>query len=524
MSNARTLWQDRFVAIFALLAGIGIAQPVLAQTTQWQAAQPSPAPMQRWSAVEFPASRPAMSEYANSARQAPLARLIENPDQTDGAPPFALTDQTGTIQRYVEPVPGIDLAANIGQIVVVRNDTGPILLASQLELPRQSLHPLVGESVGGASGYSGGRSFASPRRMASSTGVQQVQYVDDDDSTVQLLPDEMGLPDGSSGGAGGVRPLETLGSGGEFGGFPGQMMPDGTSGPGCDPQFGGPMQYGPGMMQANPGPMAEPFPQYGGPGHGTNDGYGAAAGGSESQRTHLYGDVEFNFFRTRFSEDALGKPSEAYEFSPRFVLGVQNLGNLDARVRYWHYGRDPEVLGNGDIRLEFDVLDLELLHRFEGRKSQLALAAGVRLAHLQLKDDADAKSSSDMLGLTMAADGLTPFHSSSAGYFGWVYGGRVSLLGGDWGGDPGSEFVDHQVRDDNVLVTEFYAGAEVSRRWRNLNLQGAPSSKFKTGGATCWPATPTSNRSASSAPGCKLAPNSKSPRTLAGECGGTPQR
>src|SRR4051794_36003511 len=36
---------------------------------------------------------------------APLARLIQNPDQTNGAPPFALTDQSGTIQRYVEPVP-----------------------------------------------------------------------------------------------------------------------------------------------------------------------------------------------------------------------------------------------------------------------------------------------------------------------------------------------------------------------------------------------------------------------------------
>src|SRR4051812_32881617 len=29
-------------------------------------------------------------------RRAPLARLVENPDQTDGAPPFALADQTGT--------------------------------------------------------------------------------------------------------------------------------------------------------------------------------------------------------------------------------------------------------------------------------------------------------------------------------------------------------------------------------------------------------------------------------------------
>ena len=72
-------------------------------------------------------------------RRAPMARLIENPDQTDGAPPFALTDQTGTIQRYVEPVPGIELSSHVGQVVTVRNDTGSTLLASQLELPPPAL-------------------------------------------------------------------------------------------------------------------------------------------------------------------------------------------------------------------------------------------------------------------------------------------------------------------------------------------------------------------------------------------------
>src|SRR6476646_10190869 len=74
----------------------------------------------------------------NMPRRAPMARLIENPDQTDGAPPFALADQTGTVQRYVEPVPGIDLASHVGQLVVVRHDTGSTILASQLELPPQT--------------------------------------------------------------------------------------------------------------------------------------------------------------------------------------------------------------------------------------------------------------------------------------------------------------------------------------------------------------------------------------------------
>ncbi len=423
-----------------------------------------------------PNSRPAMSENANSPRRAPLARLIENPDQTAGAPPFALTDQTGTIQRYVEPVPGIDLSAHLGQIVMVRNDTGLTLLASQLQLPRQSLYPLVGEPGRDASDSPGGLSYAAPRHMASGFGVEQAQYVDDDDSTVELLPNDMQLPGGSPGGPGRVPPLEMLGAGGEYGGFPSQMMPDGRYGPGCDPQFCDPMQGAPGMMQPYSGPMVGPCPQCGGyhsnPGHYPDGGCDATANAPDSQRMHLYGDVEFNFLRPRFTEDALGKLSEAYEFSPRFILGVQNIGNLDARVRYWHYGRDTEVLGYGDIRLEFDVLDIEAVHRFEGRRSQLALAAGVRLAHLQLKDDADEKAASDMLGLTMAADGLTPCVRFSSGYCGWVYGGRVSLLGGDWGGDDNSVFIDHQVRDDNVLVTELYAGAQIARRFRNVELHG----------------------------------------------------
>src|SRR3954471_7541998 len=74
-----------------------------------------------------------IQQHSNGLQRAPFGRLIENPDQTEGAPPFALADQTGTIQRYVEPVPGIDLASHIGQVVTVRHDTGSTLLASQVE-------------------------------------------------------------------------------------------------------------------------------------------------------------------------------------------------------------------------------------------------------------------------------------------------------------------------------------------------------------------------------------------------------
>jgi hypothetical protein len=66
------------------------------------------------------------------------ARLARNPKPKDGNPPYVLIDRYGGIQRYIEPVPQIDLEQHIGQTVSVRRDTGHTLLASQLDLPRAS--------------------------------------------------------------------------------------------------------------------------------------------------------------------------------------------------------------------------------------------------------------------------------------------------------------------------------------------------------------------------------------------------
>ncbi len=436
------------------------------------AAQQHPNPVSANSTFANAFSQTTANQHPLSPRQAPLAWLIENPDQTDGTPPYALTDQNGAVQRYVEPVPGIDLAAYVGQIVSVRNDSGPTLLASQLDLPRQPLRPLVGEAMGRAN--RGGLSPIVPNRTADYSGIIQTQFVDNDDSTVQLLPDDVPMPDAQAVGAGEMQPLEMLGGGPEYG-YPGQLAPCPTCSPGCNPQFCEPMPYGPGMMQPYPAPYVGPCPQCGGYDGGVGcaqNSFDTALSGVDSQRTQVYADVDFNFFRTHLSEDVVGKLSETYELSPRYILGVQNLGNsnLGARIRYWHYGRTTNVLGNSNIRLKLDVLDIEGVHCFAGRNSQLDVSAGIRLADFKIRDTAGDKSSSDMLGLTMAADGLTTCNLFSVGYLGWAYGGRVSILGGDWGGD--SDFVDHHVSDDNILVTELYAGGQFGRRFGNVDLHG----------------------------------------------------
>lgn len=407
-----------------------------------------------------------------------MAWLIENPDQTDGATPFALTDQNGTVQRYVEPVPGLDLSAHLGQLVRVRDDTGLTLLASQLDLPGARHDPRWGGVPPRTARLANGQASAvSPmlplrpmlprNRVEQAQYVEQAQHVDHDDSTVELLPEEAPMPNGS----GGVPQLQAIDADIPYGGYGGPMMPGGPYEPGCDAAGCGPMPYDFGNVSPYGEPMAGPCPQCGGYHDGYSEGSGCPAA-EEASRTHFYGDVEFNFLRPRINGDAVGELSESYQFSPRFVIGVHDIGAMDLRARYWHYGRDTDLLStSGDIRLEFDVADIEVLHRFSGRRSDILLAAGIRFANLRLEDTAGANSASDMIGLTMAADGLTICKRYSHGYRGWVYGGRISLLGGDWGGDTGSAFIGHHVADDNVMVTELYAGAEVSGQLGNVNLQ-----------------------------------------------------
>jgi hypothetical protein len=403
-----------------------------------------------------------------------LARLIENPDESDGAPPYALTDQTGTVQRYVEPVPGIDLAAYVGQVVAVRHDTGQTLLASQLELPPQPLRSATGNAardryaaIDNSSGSS--RQAADSHRM-----VEQVQYVDDDDSSVELLPDDVSISDSDGSPAGSLRPLEGPALGGDFPVYPDQMGPRGFGGPPYGMPYGGPMSYGPGMMEY-PEPMTGPCPncgRYHNFMYGPDSACGEARGNPPPDRAHLSADVELMLLRPSVAENAIGKFSEQLQFSPRIVLGLRGAGNLDGRVRYWHYNRDSDILGTDDeVRVKFDVLDIEALHRFEGRRSELTLSGGVRLAGVKLTDTEDEKSGADYIGLTLAGDGLTPLGRFRGGHFGLVYGGRVAILDGDWGGDDNSLFINQQSRNDNMFVHELYGGVELARRFRVVNVR-----------------------------------------------------
>ncbi len=129
-----------------------------------------------------------------------VAILIINPDTSGGRPPYALTDQFGRIQRYIEPSPGIDLSSHVGTKVRVKNDTGKTLLSSQLELTGASpqLKPLRTQTNNGiASTPSQPSEWKGNGRLL--TPIETVQFDEalpavEEDPAAPIMLDEM-LPD-----------------------------------------------------------------------------------------------------------------------------------------------------------------------------------------------------------------------------------------------------------------------------------------------------------------------------------------
>jgi hypothetical protein len=423
---------------------------------------------------------------APSAPRGPLARLVRNPNSVDGLPPYALADQSGRIQRFVEPTPDVDLESHVDRVVVVRHDTGRTLLASQLELPPLPLHPMLGAAhhVGDLHGSGMGRDMGTQALGA----IQPAHFADDDDDTVQLLPNDEELPGGST--TPGDDPSSM------------QNVPENWSrrGPTNEPLHGKssissmPLDaaYGrlelidpnTGMMGCNacpqceglpPGadPPCEGCPHCAGPNfppeYGPPPGFGPGFRPMPQPYCRWYADVELNFIRTHLSDFVFGKLSEKYELSPRVIVGFKDAALLDGRVRYWHYGQDTPVLGDSAVNVELDVLDIEATHRFNGKALQVLLGGGLRVAGIDIMQDG-AGAGADLLGMTFFIDGRAPLWSLADGRFSWIYGGRLSILGGDWGGDPSSLLVGGLIQDDNVVVHELHTGLDYAFRYEDVDF------------------------------------------------------
>ena len=401
-----------------------------------------------------------------------LARLVLNPDPTPGAPPFALTDQSGVIQRYVEPVPGIELNSYVDNVVVVRHDTGRTLLASQLEFPPQPLYPLLGEE----SGISELMPLANHDRNGGGTAhIERTQFADDDDATVQLLADVEELPDEgpnhSTRQSDTIEPLvDRVGADAEYLSTPDlEIVPGPLEG---DPMYGSPHLSGPSFPGLDGG---QPCPACGNvhvPGEcgtvfpGADPGFGP----NPPQLCRYYASVELNLLRAHILEGPDGKLSEKYEPSPRLTIGFNQTGKIDGRVRYWHYSQDTPILGDGRIDIEMDVLDIEATNLFGTDRFEILTGGGLRVAGIDVEDVNNDAAGADLLGMTLFAEGRKYLCSFQNGRIAWVSGIRVSILGGDWGGDVGNDFTGGPVQDDNLVVHELHAGVVYAVRHPDFDL------------------------------------------------------
>jgi hypothetical protein len=122
-----------------------------------------------------------------------------------------------------------------------------------------------------------------------------------------------------------------------------------------------------------------------------------------------------------------------------------------------------------DIRFEFDVFDLEATSRFRTRRSELVVGGGFRFANVEVVYD-DEPVSNDMPGLTFAIDARTHLCGDCRSEWSAVYGGRISLLGGDWEGSEDALIA--PVRDDNLVTQELYGGVEYVHRFPSCNMFG----------------------------------------------------
>ena len=178
----------------------------------------------------------------------------------------------------------------------------------------------------------------------------------------------------------------------------------------------------------------------------------------EGHGSVYFAEVQIMWLRAHMMEDAVGKLSEQYNWSPRLIAGYESANGIGARGRYWHYSHETPILDTGDdIRFEFSTIDLEGTARFAMKKADLVVSAGFRWANLEIELDDEATDTSAP-GLTVAADVRTEICRKCNSQWAAIGGLRLSTLGGDWEGS-GAGFVP-PVRDDNIVVQEIYGGVE----------------------------------------------------------------
>lgn len=187
----------------------------------------------------------------------------------------------------------------------------------------------------------------------------------------------------------------------------------------------------------------------------------------------FFADAQVLWFDSEYNSD--------FELAPRFILGYDN--DLGARVRYWTYDHDsflnvPIVGASSGFdrtqRLAFDVIDLEGLTHIRWESSDVLVSGGARIAVIDhdvsqtnrnvignqiIEETYNATEGATFGGLTFAADGRTRIFSTISA----VYGGRLSILQGDWSGRREAGLLPSaNMKNETMLVPEVYAGIEAT--------------------------------------------------------------
>ncbi len=254
-----------------------------------------------------------------------VALLVRTASDDISAPPFALLDQYGQVQRYVEPSPGINLAHYLGKRVRVLHDTGDTLLASQLELD-----------------------FEAPLVMQTDAEIEELPA---GDNSLEPIPTESPV---RRPGAGEVEPIML------------DELPYPTTT--AMPPFG---QRPDDQLLRQPA-SAMPVPCAG-------CGRRRCTGCRPTEVTNpkLHADAEFLFtkyyradgVRTGYLNAATGAPEDIdfdHECAPRLTLAYGGSGELGARIRYWQFDETASAVNAGSasqMSVDTYIFDLELFER-----------------------------------------------------------------------------------------------------------------------------------------------------------------
>jgi hypothetical protein len=201
----------------------------------------------------------------------------------------------------------------------------------------------------------------------------------------------------------------------------------------------------------------------------------------------FYFDTQFLWFDSPLQDEYFNSghfdTGGLVELAPRFILGYDDA--VGARVRWWTFDRSVGLTNSNalvaDTRLAFNVVDLEATTHVRSAGTDFLLSGGARIADIEFDQylaafDWANYERTTMGGLTLAAEGRTGLFANELWGMSFVYGGRLSLLKGDWQGDyevtPGFD-IPLNTQNETFIATEVFTGVEAhyGRAFTRLSVE-----------------------------------------------------